>query len=269
VIEAQKAVAVERLKHFWAAMPCDLGPFVHPDDKSWMLDAKLAGRVRSTVPTTPDEWVEESRTTRVQLSLFPVPFLGDLKRADIIICLLNPGLEAGDFYAELRMPDFRSTIARSLRQDFRAAERYPFFFLDPQWCWTGGYRWWMKKLGDVIMRISEHDMCSFDDATSLLARRIATVELFPYHSARFDMHGALAKLPSCAEAREFVHQCIDDPDKVVVVTRQVRAWQLPERDTDRPNLIVYADGQERGAHMSPNSAGGRAILTKLGISVAA
>jgi hypothetical protein len=192
--------------------------------------------------------------------------VGDLKRADIIICLLNPGLEAGDFHAELRVPAFRAALSRSLRQDFRSGERYPFFFLDPQWCWTGGYRWWMKKLSGIISAISNHLSCGFDDATAVLASRIASIELFPYHSTTFDMHRSLAELPSCREAREFVHRSVNAADRVVIVTRQIKAWQLPESDTRRPNLVVYSGGQERGAHLSPSSTGGQAILSKLGIS---
>jgi hypothetical protein len=264
--EAHMRNSDDQLTRFWSEMRCESAPFVHPSDVGRLLSAETKGRVKSDAPIDPKEWVEEAKGARVQLGLFPVPYVGDLKRADIIICLLNPGLEAGDFHAELRVPAFRAALSRSLRQDFQSGERYPFFFLDPQWCWTGGYRWWTKKLSGIISAIASHHRCDFDDATSLLACQIATIELFPYHSATFDMHRALAELPSCDQAREFVHQSINAPNKVVIVIRQVKAWRLPESDTRRPNLVVYSGGQERGAHLSPKSAGGKAILSKLGIS---
>ncbi|MCV3766179.1 hypothetical protein [Rhizobium sp. TRM95796] len=256
----------DQLTQFWNEMPCEAEPFVHPRDRDWMLAPKVADSVRLNAPADPKDWIEEARGSRVQFGLLPIPYLGDLKRADIIICLLNPGLEAGDFHAELRMREFRAAVSRSLRQDFQGDERYPFLFLDPQWCWTGGHRWWAKKLKGIISAISEFYECSFDDATAKLACRIAAVELFPYHSATFAMHRALTAIPSCDQAREFVRKAIHDSDKIVIVTRQAKAWQLPRSNEPQPNLIVYKDGQERGAHLSPGTTGGQAVLSKLGIS---
>jgi hypothetical protein len=80
------------------------------------------------------------------------------------------------------------------------------------------------------------------------------------------MHRALAAIPSCDHAREFVRQSAGDPDRIVIVTRQAKAWRLPQSDKPQPNLIVYKDGQERGAHLSSDTTGGQAILSKLGIS---
>jgi hypothetical protein len=264
--EDNQRTASDQLTHFWNEMRCETAPFVHPRDRDWMLAPRLTNKVRLNAPTDTLGWVEEARGSCVQFGLLPVPYVGDLKRADIIICLLNPGLEAGDFYAELCVPAFRDAVSRSLRQDFKSDERYPFLFLDPQWCWTGGHRWWTKKLRGIISAISESCECSFDDATAKLASRIAAAELFPYHSATFEMHRALTAIPSCDQAREFVRQSAHDSDKIVIVTRQAKAWQLPRSGEPQPNLIVYKDGQERGAHLSPDTSGGQAILSKLGIS---
>ena len=78
------------------------------------------------------------------LSLFPVPYAGDLKSAPIVILMLNPGFGYSDYWAEFKMPDFRSRLELNLCQSFDRIE-YPFLFLDPRFCWHGGFLWWEGK----------------------------------------------------------------------------------------------------------------------------
>ncbi|MGV2181320.1 hypothetical protein [Rhizobium rhizogenes] len=257
--------AADQLIRFWSEMDFNGEPHVHPRDRDWLLHVKRSRKVTTAAPTTAEEWVMETRSSRVQLGLLPGPYGGDLRRADIIICLLNPGLAAGDFYGELKVPDFRNAIIRSIQQEFTPTDWFPFSCLDPQWCWTGGYQWWNKKFHRIILEIAKHHSGNYVDATSYLAQRIAVVELFPYHSANFTMHRALSELPSCIKAREFVQESIKDRDKIVIITRQIGAWKLADLAHGQPNVILYSNGEERSAHLSPGSKGGNAILEKLGI----
>ena len=53
---------------------------------------------------------------RFHLSLLPVPYVGDLARADIFLLQLNPGFSLSD-YQELRVPSFKRHLERNLRQE--------------------------------------------------------------------------------------------------------------------------------------------------------
>ena len=169
-------IGADELIEYWAALPRTEARFLHAADRDWLSATGHLDKFLRPVPLFPDDWVVEAMTSNVQLGLLPVPFLGDLRKAEIIICLLNPGLEPGDFYAEQHVDEFRSALSRSLAQDFTADERYPFLFLDPKWCWTGGYRWWTKKLSGVILELAKRRGTTFHEAASLAARKIAAVE---------------------------------------------------------------------------------------------
>jgi hypothetical protein len=106
---------------------------------------------------------------------------------------------------------------------------------------------------------------SFAEARSRLADQLAAIELFPYHSAAFrDADHWLTELPSVQLAREFVGtrvvERVDDGKAIVVVTRQTRLWGLTEIP-DR--VVLYSAAEARGAHLSPDSRGGKAILKHL------
>ena len=86
---------------------------------------------------------------RLHLNLIPIPFVGDLARARIVVLLLNPGLEPDDYFAEFTVPGFRDRLLDNLRQEFKNP-RYPFVYLDPALSWHSGYRWWHGKFQGLI-----------------------------------------------------------------------------------------------------------------------
>lgn len=81
-----------------------------------------------------------------------MPYVGDLHRADIFLLHLSPGFHFTDYYAEWEVPTFRRRLIRNLRQELDGLE-FPFVFLDPEFCWHPGFRWWEEKLRDVATTI--------------------------------------------------------------------------------------------------------------------
>lgn len=201
--------------------------------------------------------------TRLHLGLIPQPFFGDLERASVFLLLLNPGLGPDDYFGEYQVPGFRDSLLANLRQDF-SGRALPFQFLDPQFAWHGGFDWWHSKLAQVIQELAKTWRIPFSAARAQLARSIASIELFPYHSASFhDAEGWLQSLPSVQLARRYVHDVllprVRSKEAIVIVTRKARIWDLPEED----GVIVYTGGEARGAHLTPESPGGRGILAHL------
>ncbi len=203
------------------------------------------------------------------LTLLPQPYGGDLRKAEIFILLLNPGLGYTDYWGESRVKSFRNRLVRNLRQKLEGIH-FPFMWLDPEYCWHGGFVWWEKKLRDVIKVIAEEKFHGhYIDALRDLSNRIACLELLPYHSFSFGAHGLVEDLPSVKIMREFVRsklvQEAKSGKKTLIVTRRQNDWGLPE---GVENIAIYRGGHTRGASLSTNSEGGKAILRHYGFSSA-
>jgi hypothetical protein len=259
----------DELIKFWQRCRLVEPPFAHPDDLP-ILQQK-GGRLIDVETTNFDTFVAGSRfgafdDHRLHLSLLPVPYGGDLSHAEIVILLLNPGFSYTDYWAETKMPTFRQRREDNLRQSFKGVE-FPFLELDPQFCWHSGFVWWEKKLRDVIALIANRRFKGcYLDALRNLSTKLASVELVPYHSSSFRAHALIHKLPSAIMMRAFVRESLIPAAKAgqrtLIVTRQARAWGFA-RITK--NIIVYRGGATRGASLSPNSQGGKAILWHYGI----
>lgn len=244
---------MNNLLKFWNEAKLDAAPFVHPRD---VIPQK---HIQSGVSSYADflRAFESGTLSKpaLHLSLLPQPYFGDLDNADILILLINPGLSACDYHAEENYPAFRESLIASIRQEKRGH-----IFLDPTWAWTSGFVWWESKLRDVARLIaSERFDGHYGRALSDLSRRVASVELVPYHSFNF---GTSKRLASSLEACRFVANA--DPKRTIIVTRSVSNWGL----SDAPNIIKYPASHARGASLGLLSAGGRAILMHYGIFAA-
>lgn len=256
----------EDLIQFWCRCHFTGGPCVHPDDLPILQES---GWKPGTDPTSFEDFVSGQRFGNLadglfHLSLFPVPYVGDLRHAPVVILLLNPGFGYSDYWAEFKVPEFRVSLERNLRQSFDHTE-FPFLFLDPQFCWHGGFIWWEGKLRDVIRRIADLRFSGrYLPALRFMSQNLACVELFPYHSAFFAHHGLIQRLPSAVQARSFACDHLIPSaiarQRTVIVTRQKKGWGAQNSEGD---LVVYEGGHTRGASLSTNSEGGKAILRRL------
>jgi hypothetical protein len=254
---------------FWQQCPLEIAPFAHPEDLSHLKDS---GRWIEHDATDFGTYIAGPRFANaadngLHLSLQPVPYVGDLRTAAIVLLFLNPGFGYSDYWAEYHGPGFRERIVNNLHQSFEGVE-FPFMFLDPTLCWSGGFIWWEKKLRKTIQKIAAEKFDgNYRVGLRSLSSKLACVELFPYHSSSFRDHNLLEHLPSVNAARQYaLNGLIPDAragKRTVIVTRQVAAWAVPN---DVPNLVTYEGGHTRGASLGPDSAGGKAILRHYGIS---
>ncbi len=249
----------------WARWRPRKPPFVLDEDREILLSDRSARNIVTysgwrEAHARPDFGAPGDR--RLHLGLLPIPFVGSLRTADIYVLLLNPGLGSTDYFGEYERPEFRRHRLATLRQRFGRAQ--PFGELDPRFAWHGGYSWWHQKLSSVIQQLADHRDLSFAEARAHLGRRLAAIELLPYHSTSFRDGGQwLRRLPSVQLARSFVHDTVLPKVKrgeaTLIVTRKAALWQLPKH----PGVVVYRGAEARAAHLSPKSKGGRAILRRL------
>ncbi len=257
------------LIEFWQRFNPSSVPFAHPDD--WLVLRKNGEQYIHRERQGFDDFVSSQQfgdfaDTKLHLSLLPIPYGGNLRAAEIVILLLNPGFSLTDYYAETRMPAFRARLEEMLAQNFERID-FPFLWLDPEYCWHAGFVWWERKLRDVVVLIAELKFGGrYLDALRDISRRLAYVELVPYHSRSFKAHRLIQQLPSVNAARRFAQNGLTDAankgDKTIIVTRQEREWAIPKGTR---NLVVYKGGLARGASLGPNTPGGKEILARYGI----
>jgi hypothetical protein len=259
-----------KLIEFWREYTPEVAPFAHPADLSALR--KKPRWIAENDPIDFHAYLKSSRfgnpkDDRLHLSLFPVPYLGNLEKAEIVILLLNPGFEYSDYWADTVNPEYRKRLEQNLHQDFKGIS-FPFLCLDPQFCWHSGFMWWEKKLRKVLHEITAKKFGGdYYGALRDLSTKLGCIELIPYHSESFKDHSLIGLLPSVARARDFVtHTLVPEAaadKRTIIATRQVKQWGLLR---GMRNVRVYEGGHTRGASLSPTSEGGKAILQHYGIA---
>lgn len=197
-------------------------------------------------------------------SLLPIPYVGNLEKADIFLLMLNPGFHVGDYYAEYESPGFRDVAINNLLQQFNDDGSW-LWCLDPQYCWHPGYSYWIGKLGELAMEYGRRAFNGdFRRALFEVSRRVAIVELVPYHSRNFVEDPRFSvNLPSAQYAKEWANSelvsKIANDEAVAVVMRKSRVWGL----TEQKGVVCYDQTEARSAHLSVKSRGGALILNRL------
>src|SRR6218665_2135794 len=193
-------------------------PFLLPGDEC-LIDSQ-AVRFPGWDHYTSDPNFGSPGGTTLHLDLLPMPFVGNLSRAKVYLLMLNPGLAPTDYYGEYNVPAYKSTLHANLRQQPEAT----FLFLDPAFSWHGGYYYWHSKLSKLIAPVANEMRIEYGEARRIFQDNLATIELVPYHSARFGVAGhKLKKLKSAALAQSYVHDILVPKARsgecVIVVTR--------------------------------------------------
>jgi len=204
---------------------------------------------------------------QLQLQLLPIPFLGNVADAKVIVLLQNPGLAPGDYYAELEHKDFRSRLEANLNGNLNQHD-YPFLFLDPDLAWHAGFTWWHRKLQPVIAAVAEKLQSSGRPTTlrtgrQAVARHLAAIELLPYHSKTGVLNeGQLSRFASVKWAKDHVHDLLRSGEVDVIAMRQVRLWDPQNEFDGNPRWCAYESGQSMAATLKPghgNDGGNRIV----------
>lgn len=191
---------------------------LHPKDRERVLKEEPINPQSST-EFYRDYWKREERDRRIVASLIPKPFFGRLEGSRIVIVLANPGFKPGDL-SEVDDKSFSEAAWRNLRQTIPQGE-FPFFFLNPEFSWHPGFRWWTRVLEGLIRDLAPRHGSELG-AMRFLADRIVCVESFPYHSESFPGVWTL-KLPSSRKAKALVDHLVVERDRLVHMIRP-REW---------------------------------------------
>ncbi len=205
---------------------------------------------------------------KIITNLLPQPLCGDLNNGSIFICSLNPGFDPLDLCLERQgkecdvFPDYRNQILDLLCQD--GSKNNSMFFISEKQADEGtlkknspGSIYWRKRLNQTDKKKSlvNNLLVSFnkngkhyseDDIFDYLAKQIVTLELFPYHSTKFDnslLNTKKYDFKSVRLMRNYVlNYLVPQARKksfVVIFLRSIRQWDPDEQihDTDS-NVII-------------------------------
>ena len=215
---------------------------------------------------------EESQTV-IHFGLLPQPFIGDVENAKIIICSLNPGFSADDYNAdELHHND----ILEQLNPD---NHNKTLFWLtekpDDKGNLSGGAKWWQSKLDQKdkekslvynIMKEYKSDVESLSNEElkkekekvfKVLSENMAAIELFPYHSEKFNRK--YAECCSTQKIKDYVWNTIvknaEKKNQLICFTRSFALWGL---DTEKmpPNVIYSPSVQNISFNIKNKDFGG-------------
>lgn len=250
--------SIEQFTKYWARFKCDTNRLkIHSDDKP-ILD------------TLPCDF---------NLDMLPIPVVGDLHNASIVIAMLNPGLSPDDPEWEA-CTKFRNAKQASIEQKFENTD-YPFYYLDPFFDEHPGAGYWslrrkiakprkveQQKLRRILSAMQKHKTYDEKSARRELAHKIVLLQLIPYCSERKPSGKKPLLMKSSETARNLLHGLVSEREKLVIVTRSIHEWGFDcEIVTDR--LVVYRANQGAAASLTPWSEGGKAIVRELGIPMSA
>lgn len=191
----------------------------------------------------------DKRKTAIHFELLPQPLIGDVENAKIIICSLNPGFSTDDYKAdELHRYD----ILEQLNPD---NHNKTLFWLtekpDNKGNLSGGAKWWQGKLDQkdknkslvykIIEEYSKKGISkSEEDVFDLLSKNMAAIELFPYHSEKFN--SKYAKCNSTDKIKDYVWNTLvknaEKKNQLICFTRSFALWGL---DTEKmPPNVIYS-----------------------------
>jgi hypothetical protein len=257
------------LLNFWSKSklgPSAEAPYLHAADLEWFK------RYQPDVLRSPtvcfESFIKSSEfgatdQRQLHVSLLPTPFCGNISKAEIYILLMNPGFSPSDYYAE-EDSSFRAALFSNLSQ--KGLDRdFPYFSLNPKFAWSGAFQWMESRLRPILKILKETKRFSHYDALSYVSKRIAVIELIPYHSNNGRALSSIGKpwqnLPSAKAAKQYVQELYDDPRQpLIVVARSRKEWGMTERTGS--NIVECAFS--RGVTFNPAlNRAGKAILERL------
>lgn len=249
--------SIDEYLGFWGILDTERRNWLHPADYEIVE--------RSTDNATHDlqsyfqsqHWGSYERNI-VHSGLIPQPHHGDLRGARVVVLYANPGFGADDYWGEYAQPEFRRRVHQNLLGQFDM--RFPYLFLDPSLCWTGGFKWSTSRFGAVIAWLAK-ERCAqafnpIVSAHEFLSQRLVVLETFPYHSRRGVSSAIVRKLPSFAAARRLVDAFIEH-HVPVIVARSHDLWGLA------PSERIHVCPRRRSQSFNPESAAGRFLLQAL------
>lgn len=259
----------EELIAMWkAAVKAERGPYIAEQDQK---GAPLL--FSDSIRESADTWhqhrsyfaMRKEHQAKFHLNLIPEPYAGDIRRAPVVILMKNPGFD-DHVYWEHEQEDYRKAMFANIRQDFSDG-RPPFFSLRPEFSHMGNFRYFGRRLADLIEQFAEENHVSTQVALDVVARTICVVQMTGYTSKA---PPSCDLLHSATVVRRWVHEevlpAVKNHDRSLLVMRAVGEWMKAYDWQDLrahcgPDLYLE-EKNTRNPWFAPNSLQGQIILRR-------
>lgn len=249
----------------WQAVSLRDPPYFFPADEDILRAGKVpCASYRTYRSFAASSHLREDARDVLFVSLIPKPYIGELATADIILLQLNPGFGAHDVFGELQSSEFRRALVRNLRQE-HGGRTHRFPFRDPRFAWHGGFTYWESRLRPYVAALQQHRaLSSYQDALAAMGRRLAVLELVPYHSRRWCIPGStVRRLPSAQLAVAYAHDVLVPRARtgaaMLIVVRGHKFWRMPRGC----NIFAERHSFNRGGFFIRNAAADRALRDRI------
>jgi hypothetical protein len=244
----------------WRRLDLSRAPFILKGDEE--LRKKHKGKELIHSYGSYEEYIADEDHGRRHKAIFhtgllPVPYAGNLAKAEVFLLLGNPGFGAHDYYAEYGVQNFRNAVIQSLQQK-NGEDLYPMIYLDPRFAWHGGGIYWQNKLSNILLTMEG----TYVSALQCLSQRLAVLESVPYHSTDMSFSAPVRKLlqelPSVQLMSAYVREMLvprAQSGEISIIDLRGK-WDLPEEE----NIIVYKKQERVSALLTLGSRGGKKIV---------
>lgn len=248
---------MEEIIKYWSEFDPDKPDHIYIHDKDRKIDFRNK-QIRDV--KNYQDFIHHEKFGNVKdelhFNLLPEPYVGDIKSANIYVLLLNPGFSIADYYVESK-DDLRQSILNSIKQEFRE-EEYPLIWLNPKYLWTPGGQWTERKFKDLIYHVKEtNENFSYNDALKHVSKKVAIIQLMPYHSKSFGLGKRMMRMESVSRIKRFVEKEIIKKSKenkaCIIIARSYKDWGFGNKSTNE-NIVIYEGSKARGASLSKNSS---------------
>lgn len=206
---------------------------------------------------------ETDENYKLHMDLYAEPYMGSLSKPKIVFLYLNPGYHEADDDIQ-KDNKIGNTLINVLRQSLNDTE-YPFLWLDKEYKDASkeknpGAFYWNRlidqKTGTSFLKCLVEEARWKGDETEArkrIANNVCDIELFPYHSIKFNKKWL--KTCSVQMARKAVINAIDkNPDTLFVFMRSFSLW-IPEESnrlqiSQRENVVI--NKAVRNPSLNPN-----------------
>ena len=182
----------------WTDLPT-IAPYVIPQDYQFLKN----------IP-----WKNEDKA-RYRFEMYPVPYIGNPKQAEVYLLSLNPGFKI-NYKEEIINTEFVEQAKNSLT----FTSNPPFYFLDSRFSKTDGYKYYYARLRQIIDHVG----------IEKVSNKIMCVEYFPYHSEVYKHFKSI--IPSQEYSFTLVREAMKK-NKIIIFQRSKKLWikEIPELES--------------------------------------
>ena len=165
----------------------------------------------------------------------PEPFIGNPRRARVVLLNLNPGHSEDDAKAHSDS-NFRKAIIQNLQYE---PQECPFYALSPKFAWTACGIWWRAH----TRRLHEAGL-----SWEAISEGLFVIEWFPYHSMKGKRLPNRLVCPSQEYSFQLARDMLDK-NLIVVGMRSKKYWlKVDQRVQEMPFLKESPESSHRSAN---------------------